>query len=416
MIPVQQGQPKGPPAGAASGTTPKGSPAGATVTPKKGPPAGAKVPPVQKPKPAPEGARVPPVQKPKAPPPGAIAPPPRPPAPDQMAAPPMPPPPQNPRGTAGRAPAHPKGKPPPPPTLPTEDVWNNRNVSSDNRDRLTTCVPEWFCVTHGLGADGRHILDWRTSVEQFMDSDLPVLQSTSVEDYLKTLRRQNQRTGEIVAQVALTLKNEMMTEKFLTDISDRAKEIVIQQCWSAEHVRMSPNPLPAHNKQDQVWNQVNAAMDTLHRDQSGGIVLITGGTGTGKSSVLPGYIYLHTIDKASKMDRNTFGMNELRPGGRIMVTQPRKALAKTMASHLKFINKAHQYLFGFHYSGHASSAEHKEPVHYMTEGITVAILMTWVSRVMSLVKKRQTSESSGATKGGTSGSRVGVPPGGASGS
>eukprot|EP00971_Amphidinium_carterae_P081265 1607653-Amphidinium_carterae.1 len=87
-----------------------------------------------------------------------------------------------------------------------------------------------------------------------------------------------------------------------------------------------------------------------------------------------------------------------------------------MSSHLRFINKEHQYLFGFHYSGQASSADHVEPILYMTEGITVAILMTWVSRVMKIVKKRQTSRSSDTTEGGTSGSRVGVPPGGASGS
>eukprot|EP00971_Amphidinium_carterae_P323710 6433272-Amphidinium_carterae.1 len=179
---------------------------------------------------------------------------------------------------------------------------------------------------------------------------------------------------------------------------------------------MSPNPLPAHEKKDDVWGQVNDAMDTLHRERSGGIVLVTGGTGSGKSSVLPGYIYLHTIDQASRENKTSFGMNELRPGGRIMVTQPRKALARTMASHLKYINKEHQYLFGFHYSGHASSADHVEPVLYMTEGITVAILMTWISRVMNLVKKRQQSRGSDAAGDGTSGSRVGVPSGGTSGS
>eukprot|EP00971_Amphidinium_carterae_P023158 456976-Amphidinium_carterae.1 len=87
-----------------------------------------------------------------------------------------------------------------------------------------------------------------------------------------------------------------------------------------------------------------------------------------------------------------------------------------MSSHLKYINRQHGYLFGFHYSGHASSADHVEPILYMTEGITVAILMTWVSRVMNLVKKRQDSRSSADAEGGTSGSRVGVPPGGVSGS
>eukprot|EP00971_Amphidinium_carterae_P232988 4624188-Amphidinium_carterae.1 len=86
-----------------------------------------------------------------------------------------------------------------------------------------------------------------------------------------------------------------------------------------------------------------------------------------------------------------------------------------MSSHLKYINKEHQYLFGFHYSGHASSTDHVEPILYMTEGITVAILMTWVSRVMDLVKKRQALDNPDATEDGTSGSRVGV-SGGTSGS
>eukprot|EP00971_Amphidinium_carterae_P257095 5104088-Amphidinium_carterae.1 len=177
---------------------PKGPPAGghgAPIVPKKGPPVGA------------------PVVSKKGPPVGVVMLPPPPPAPvsapGQMAAPPMQPPPQNPRGTAGRAPAHPKGKAPPPPSLPIEDVWNNRNVSSENKDRLTTCVPEWFCNSYGLGADGKHILDWRASVERFMDSDLPTIRDTSVEGYLRTLRRENRRTGEQVAQIALALKGEM---------------------------------------------------------------------------------------------------------------------------------------------------------------------------------------------------------------
>eukprot|EP00971_Amphidinium_carterae_P024156 477038-Amphidinium_carterae.1 len=87
-----------------------------------------------------------------------------------------------------------------------------------------------------------------------------------------------------------------------------------------------------------------------------------------------------------------------------------------MSSHLRYINKKHQYLFGFHYSGHASSTDHVEPILYMTEGITVAILMTWISRVMDLVRKRQASGKPDTTEAGTSGSRVGVPSGGTSGS
>eukprot|EP00971_Amphidinium_carterae_P304579 6052523-Amphidinium_carterae.1 len=293
MIPVQQGQHKGPPAGVTGVPKPKPGP--------KAPSAG-----VWKPKAPPAGAAEAPVPKPKPPPVGVTVQPPRTPVPEQMAAPPLPPPPPPPRGTAGRAVANPKGKAPSPPALPMEDVWNNRHVSSNNRDLLTTCVPEWIGVFYGLGADGKHILDWRASVERYKDSDLPVLRDTSVEDYLKTLRRENRRAGETVVEIALTLKGELMTEKFLSDVSDKAKDIVNQQSRVAEHVRMSSGPLPADVKKDDAWDTVNAAMDSLHTSQSGGIVLVTGGTGTGKSSVLPGYLYLHTIDKASKMNRSTF--------------------------------------------------------------------------------------------------------------
>eukprot|EP00971_Amphidinium_carterae_P264933 5255371-Amphidinium_carterae.1 len=79
----------------------------------------------------------------------------------------------------------------------------------------------------------------------------------------------------------------MVTKKFLTDISYQARDIVTQQSRSADHAIMSPKPLPADDKKEDVWNQVNDAMNTLHTSQSGGIVLVTGGTGTGKSSVLP---------------------------------------------------------------------------------------------------------------------------------
>eukprot|EP00971_Amphidinium_carterae_P257881 5118801-Amphidinium_carterae.1 len=379
-----------------------------------------KPPPLQtKPTLPPQPAKAP--QVPKPPPPGARLLPVLPKS--EMSASSMQPPPPNLRGTAGRAPANPKGKPPPPaPSLALDDVWNNSNVTQENRRVLTSCEPEWYCNHYGLGAEGGHILAWRTAVEEFMDRDdqqrasenqsgLPGLQKTSVEDYLKNLRQENRRTGESVARVAQILKSEMITESFLAEISENARTIVTQQYRCATKVRMSQGKLPAHEHVDHVLGQVNAAMASLDSNTSGGIVLVTGGTGTGKSSVLAGSIYLRTIEEASKKDRKRFGMNELRPGGRIMVTQPWKALAKTMASHLKNINKEHQYLFGFHCSGHASSSSHKEPILYMTEGITVAILMTWVSQVMTLVKKRRTWDGIGGTegeseRGGTAGLRA----------
>eukprot|EP00971_Amphidinium_carterae_P125903 2494254-Amphidinium_carterae.1 len=47
----------------------------------------------------------------------------------------------------------------------------------------------------------------------------------------------------------------------------------------------------------------------------------------------------------------------------------------------------------------------------MTEGITVAILMTWVWRVMTLVKEKQTYPAADSGKGETSGLHAGVPSG-----
>eukprot|EP00971_Amphidinium_carterae_P137096 2716804-Amphidinium_carterae.1 len=67
----------------------------------------------------------------------------------------------------------------------------------------------------------------------------------SVEDYLKNLRRENRRTGEQVARIALTIKEEKMTKEFMNTISYKAREIVIQQSRSAARARMSPKPLPA---------------------------------------------------------------------------------------------------------------------------------------------------------------------------
>eukprot|EP00971_Amphidinium_carterae_P322303 6405827-Amphidinium_carterae.5 len=321
----------------------------------------------------------------------------------------MPPPPP-PRGTAGRSSAD------PPPYPVKGDVWDNVNVLPQHRYFLMECVPEWFCEKFGLGADGKHILEWRTAVERYLDRDpqqkdrtgLPKIQNTSVEAYLKTLRLGNQRTGESVIRVAQAVRDEKRTESFQDEINNKANDIITQQHRSAKLAKMAYGQLPAHAIADQVLGQVNAAMDTLDRSSSSGIVLVTGGTGTGKSSVLPGYIYLKTIEKAETASKKVFTTGELRPGGRIMITQPRKALAKTMSTHLKTINKQHKYLFGYHYSGHASSSEHQEPILYMTEGITVAILMTWVSRVMTLVKEKQRYPAAASDKGGTSGLRAGV--------
>eukprot|EP00971_Amphidinium_carterae_P332839 6467208-Amphidinium_carterae.1 len=82
-----------------------------------------------------------------------------------------------------------------------------------------------------------------------------------------------------------------------------------------------------------------------------------------------------------------FGLGELRPGGKILITQPRKALARSMSSYLRGLNTQHEHLFGFQHAGQATSSQHVEPVLYMTDGIAVAILMSWVSEVMDMVNQ-----------------------------
>eukprot|EP00971_Amphidinium_carterae_P071644 1416903-Amphidinium_carterae.1 len=51
--------------------------------------------------------------------------------------------------------------------------------------------------------------------------------------------------------------------------------------------RKKGNELPAEGYRDDVWRKVNKALENLDKDRTGGIVLLTGGTGTGKSSISP---------------------------------------------------------------------------------------------------------------------------------
>eukprot|EP00971_Amphidinium_carterae_P336211 6472444-Amphidinium_carterae.1 len=82
----------------------------------------------------------------------------------------------------------------------------------------------------------------------------------------------------------------------------------------------------------------------------------------------------------------TYGLGELRPGGKILVTQPRKALARTMATYLRNLNPKHEHLFGFQHAGSSTSAQHDEPVLYLTDGIAVSILLSWVADVVELTR------------------------------
>eukprot|EP00971_Amphidinium_carterae_P273692 5431909-Amphidinium_carterae.1 len=60
-------------------------------------------------------------------------------------------------------------------------------------------------------------------------------------------------------------------------------------------------------------------------------------------------------------NHQNYGLGELRPGGKILVTQPRKALARTMANYLRELNPKHEHLFGFQHAGSSTSAQHDEP-------------------------------------------------------
>eukprot|EP00971_Amphidinium_carterae_P330333 6463314-Amphidinium_carterae.1 len=132
-------------------------------------------------------------------------------------------------------------------------------------------------------------------------------------------------------------------------------------------------------------------MKNLYDSGTNGIVLLVGGTGCGKSSVSPPALYVDTILSAHGRDQrsNPFLPSELRPGGRILITEPRKALTRSMVGHLKNINRSHEFLFGYQYAGASSSPNHDEAILYMTDGIAVAHLMSMVSDVMTMVRRER---------------------------
>eukprot|EP00971_Amphidinium_carterae_P201265 3994092-Amphidinium_carterae.1 len=132
-------------------------------------------------------------------------------------------------------------------------------------------------------------------------------------------------------------------------------------------------------------------MKNLDETSSQGIVLLVGGTGCGKSSVSPPALYVDTILNAHGRNQREepFLPSELRPGGRVLITEPRKALTRSMVSHLKNLNRYHDFLFGYQYAGASSSPNHDEAILYMTDGIAVAHLMSMVSDVMTMVHREQ---------------------------
>eukprot|EP00971_Amphidinium_carterae_P072470 1433623-Amphidinium_carterae.2 len=68
-------------------------------------------------------------------------------------------------------------------------------------------------------------------------------------------------------------------------------------------------------------------------------------------------------------------------------------MARSMAMYLTNLNNRNDYLFGYQFSDQASSAQHEEAILHMTDGIAVAILMSWVTDVMDLINKTRASRS-----------------------
>eukprot|EP00971_Amphidinium_carterae_P001965 39309-Amphidinium_carterae.1 len=262
------------------------------------------------------------------------------------------------------------------------------------KERMVRYNPQWFREPHALEVDRRQELLWRTARrDQF-----PARGARLVEDYLSKVRIENQKEKDEIVDIALQLKRHFWSangNQNFEILQEHVRGVVTQNYHIPSTTRLSPRgkKLPAEEHPREVLHKINQAMRNLHETRSNGIVLLTGGTGRGKSSVIPPALYLDTIAKADRERKyekgEPFSLGELRPGGKILIAQPRisKALARSMASYLRGLNAQHDHLFGFQHAGHATSSQHDEPVLYMTDGIAVAILMSWVTEVMDLVNQ-----------------------------
>eukprot|EP00971_Amphidinium_carterae_P181981 3611309-Amphidinium_carterae.1 len=325
---------------------------------------------------------------------------------------PPPPPPKASSSAAGSAPSPPPpppktgGKPPPPPMSPEtaadeekaptiSDVpWDNRNVKAEDFARLMKYDPQWFCEVQALDANRRQFPIWK--VGRRHDSSIKV--PKTVEEHLQKLRSQNHRIQAEIIETALQLKEHFWTadqNRNFHVLQDHVRGEVMQKYHIPADTRLSyrkkGKELPAEGHRSEVWNKINKALDNLNQRRTDGTVLLTGGTGTGKSSISPPGIYLDTITKGNAERRydhqQTYGLGELRPGGKLLVTQPRKALARTMATYLRELNPQHEHLFGFQHAGSSTSTQHDEPVLYLTDGIAVSILLSLVAEVIDLTTR-----------------------------
>eukprot|EP00971_Amphidinium_carterae_P082536 1632440-Amphidinium_carterae.1 len=299
-------------------------------------------------------------------------------------------------------------KPPPPPPPPVPDVpvmtaekaillkdvpWDNRNVSEENNARLVRYDPNCFREPNALEVERRQEALWTVG----RGHESPAKSTKTVEEYLKKLRTQNQKEKDEIVKTALQLKEHFWfsdKKRNFDILQEHVRGEVTQKYHIPTNTRLSSrgrgNELPAEGHRSEVWHKINLALKNLEESRTNGIVLLTGGTGIGKSSVSPPALYLDTISKAAAEKRyeknQTYGLGELRPGGKILVTQPRKALARTMATYLRGLNPQHEHLFGFQHAGNSTSAQHDEPVLYLTDGIAVAILLSWVAEVIELIR------------------------------
>eukprot|EP00971_Amphidinium_carterae_P175920 3487307-Amphidinium_carterae.1 len=335
---------------------------------------------------------------------------------------PPPPPPKTSSSTAsGSSPSPPQpplksgSKPPPPPSSPDiltdaekavniRDVpWDNRNVRAEDYAKLMIYDPQYFCDVQALEANRRQMPLWEVGRRH----DPSIKNAPTVEEHLQKLRSENQRVQAEIVDTALKLKEHYWrsdSSRNFQVLQDHVRGEVTQKYHIPKGVRLSyrkkGQELPAEAHRDEVWSKINKALDNLDKYRTDGIVLLTGGTGTGKSSISPPGIYLDTITMGHAERRfdnyQKYGLGELRPGGKLLVTQPRKALARTMATYLRELNPQHEHLFGFQHAGSSTSAQHDEPVLYLTDGIAVSILLSWVAEVIELTKRaRQPSNHRG---------------------
>eukprot|EP00971_Amphidinium_carterae_P281142 5582199-Amphidinium_carterae.2 len=313
----------------------------------------------------------------------------------------------------------PKGKPPPPnapplkadvairglPTGPgaagfadpregdAEDLWCPNKILREDLERMIDHVPEMYANYRGMELDYTQSPLWRVTEEETYKPR----SNKTVEDWLTSLRKKNLKEKEEVATIARRIKEgfwKMHGGRASRDLRNRAGDKLTEQHSVARSIRFSPDkdrPLPAEEFRAPLLEKINRAMKNLDESSSHGIVLLVGGTGCGKSSVSPPALYVDTILEAHGRDRkgNPFLPSELRPGGRVLITEPRKALTRSMVSHLKNMNREHDFLFGYQYAGASSSPNHDEAILYMTDGIAVAHLMAMVSDVMTMVHREQ---------------------------